>query len=512
MEELNSVQRFYAGKTIFITGGSGFMGKVLIEKLLYSCSDVREIIVLMRPKRGKTGAQRIEEFSKMPMFKRILDKKPELMQKIFPVWGEITKPNLGLSSEHLFHVINTTHIVFHLAASLKLEATLKPNIETNLIATKYVLNLAKQMRCLVQMVHTSTAFCNVDQEVMYEKVYDHPDDPEEIIKAAEWMSEEAMAAAQKEIMGYHPNTYTYTKRLAEILVRNHYDNDKLPVSIVRPSIVGPSYHEPLPGWVDSLNGPPGVIMAIGKGVLRSMLLDINSSNEGIPCDVAISALIMVVKHLASLNERPKEIPVYNVTLHESRRLTNKFSFDMSNKLRWEMPFSQSLWYPDCTLTTNKFYYQLNALLFQWIPAYFIDFLFLIFGQKRFMIRVQNKINVGMEVLKFVTMNDWKFKSDNFCDLVKHQSKEEYEMFQVDTINQGNPEEYIRISFLGGRKYLANDPPETIPRAKVQLYIQYVIDRLLKLYFVYWLVKTLLNIFGFSDVLTNALSGWTKSGA
>lgn len=47
-----------------------------------------------------------------------------------------------------------------------------------------------------------------------------------------------------------------------------------------------------------------------------------------------------------------------------------------------MPFSQSLWFPDCTLTTNKFYYQLNALLFQWIPAYFIDFLLLIFGQKR----------------------------------------------------------------------------------------------------------------------------------
>lgn len=87
-----------------------------------------------------------------------------------------------------------------------------------------------------------------------------------------------------------------------------------------------------------------------------------------------------------------------------------------------------------------------------------------------MIRVQNKIHVGMEVLKFVTMNDWKFKSDNFCDLVKHQSKEEYEMFQIDTINQGDPEEYIRISFRGGRQFLANDPPETIPRAKVQLYV------------------------------------------
>lgn len=28
------VQRFYEGKHIFLTGGSGFMGKILMEKLL----------------------------------------------------------------------------------------------------------------------------------------------------------------------------------------------------------------------------------------------------------------------------------------------------------------------------------------------------------------------------------------------------------------------------------------------------------------------------------------------
>ena len=59
MVELNSVQNFYKGKTIFITGASGFMGKVLIEKLLYSCSDIKEIIILIRPKKGKTAMQRV---------------------------------------------------------------------------------------------------------------------------------------------------------------------------------------------------------------------------------------------------------------------------------------------------------------------------------------------------------------------------------------------------------------------------------------------------------------------
>lgn len=71
-KNLNSVQEFYKNKTIFITGGSGFMGKVLIEKLLYSCSDLKQIIVLMRQKRGKTGEMRVKEFENLPVSIEIL--------------------------------------------------------------------------------------------------------------------------------------------------------------------------------------------------------------------------------------------------------------------------------------------------------------------------------------------------------------------------------------------------------------------------------------------------------
>lgn len=67
MAELNSIQQFYVGKTIFITGASGFMGKVLIEKILYSCSEVKEVIILVRPKRGKSGQQRVDDFAKLPV-------------------------------------------------------------------------------------------------------------------------------------------------------------------------------------------------------------------------------------------------------------------------------------------------------------------------------------------------------------------------------------------------------------------------------------------------------------
>lgn len=61
------IRKFYKDKTIFVTGGSGFMGKVLLEKLLYSCPDLKEIMILMRPKRGKTGAERVREFAQIPV-------------------------------------------------------------------------------------------------------------------------------------------------------------------------------------------------------------------------------------------------------------------------------------------------------------------------------------------------------------------------------------------------------------------------------------------------------------
>lgn len=64
---MTGIRNFYKDKTIFITGASGFMGKVLLEKLLYSCSDLREIIILMRPKRGKSGAERVQEFAQIPV-------------------------------------------------------------------------------------------------------------------------------------------------------------------------------------------------------------------------------------------------------------------------------------------------------------------------------------------------------------------------------------------------------------------------------------------------------------
>lgn len=54
-----SIAEFYTGRSIFITGASGFLGKILIEKLLRSCSGVAEIFLLIRQKKGLSVEERL---------------------------------------------------------------------------------------------------------------------------------------------------------------------------------------------------------------------------------------------------------------------------------------------------------------------------------------------------------------------------------------------------------------------------------------------------------------------
>lgn len=69
----NSIKNFYQDAEIFITGGSGYMGKVLIEKLLRSCGGIKRIYLLLRPMKGMNDAQRIHKLSNNLVSKLVLD-------------------------------------------------------------------------------------------------------------------------------------------------------------------------------------------------------------------------------------------------------------------------------------------------------------------------------------------------------------------------------------------------------------------------------------------------------
>jgi hypothetical protein len=58
--------------------------------------------------------------------------------------------------------------------------------------------------------------------------------------------------------------------------------------------------------------------------------------EAIPVDVCINAMLTMVKQIVT-NVRSPEIPVYNMTLHESRKISNGKMFKMSRDLGRKYP-------------------------------------------------------------------------------------------------------------------------------------------------------------------------------
>ena len=63
------IKEFYKDKTIFLTGATGFLGKVILEKFFRSLPEVRRIYILVRPKSGIDIMDRVlKEIFQSPCF------------------------------------------------------------------------------------------------------------------------------------------------------------------------------------------------------------------------------------------------------------------------------------------------------------------------------------------------------------------------------------------------------------------------------------------------------------
>ena len=104
-------------------------------------------------------------------------------------------------------------------------------------------------------------------------------------------------------MGQCPNTYTFTKAIAEKLLEE--EHGEIPTAIVRPSIVTAALKEPLPGWIDNINGPTGVIAGGAKGILRVVRGNTNLVSDMVPVDFTINLIIAVAWYTSNSHQHHK---------------------------------------------------------------------------------------------------------------------------------------------------------------------------------------------------------------
>lgn len=61
-EMSSAIREFYSGSTILITGGTGFLGKLIVEKILRTCQNIERIYLIMRDKNGQNAEERMETY------------------------------------------------------------------------------------------------------------------------------------------------------------------------------------------------------------------------------------------------------------------------------------------------------------------------------------------------------------------------------------------------------------------------------------------------------------------
>lgn len=304
------VSQMFTGRSVFITGASGFIGRVLLEKLLRCYPKIKNIYILMRQKKNQNPYDRLhKQLLNVPIFDKIRAQKngQELLDKIVVIPGDIADSWLGISDSNLERLCKdqSLSIVFHSAATIKFDEPLKVSVKLNLIATRTVIEFCRRLPNLISFCHVSTCYTNsdiLDQTTQIEeKIYPISDDPKNLMQLADILEEDLMQTLKRNMVKERPNTYTYTKALAEKYIATEASD--LPVAIVRPSIVVCSWKDPMPGWVDNINGPTGLLLAISKGLLRSMHCKTSSKADIIPVDVVVNAMIASSYYAARAHDK-----------------------------------------------------------------------------------------------------------------------------------------------------------------------------------------------------------------
>nr|CAD7199535.1 unnamed protein product [Timema douglasi] len=283
------LQEFYRNCNLFVTGGTGFIGKVLIEKLLRSCPAINKIYVIIRPKRSKSPEERKEELIKCSVFDVLKAINPDFHQKLVMVPGDISLPKLGLSSSDYEMLTQQVNIILHLAATVKFDEKINIAVPMNIGGTKEIIDMGRACVDLKSLVYLSTAYSNCNRKDIEECFYDPPLEDDGVINFLATVNEAVMETIKPKIIDTWPNTYTFTKAIAESIIRKTAGD--LPIAIVRPSQVSTSLKEPVCGWIDNVYGPNGAAAGIFAGLVRTGISHAEVKLNMVPVDMVANCII-----------------------------------------------------------------------------------------------------------------------------------------------------------------------------------------------------------------------------
>lgn len=297
----SQVVDYYKGRCVLVTGASGFLGKLIIEKLLRTCTEIKKIFVLIRPKRNKTAVERLDDLFSSIIFERLkweCDQAnsgrsfQQLTSKVVVLQGSLEAPLLGLNIERLLQLADEVSVIIHSAAIVSFVGKLRLSTEVNVLGTYNVLELATKLPKLGAFIHVSTCYSNCTRKQVDELIYPVELEPERLLELTRQLDDWSLERMRAQLVGKHPNNYTYTKQLAEFLCGQFaVGAHQLPVLICRPSIIVATYEEPIKAFVDNRNAGNGILNGVSQGLLQVVQGRHETVMDLIPADFVANCAI-----------------------------------------------------------------------------------------------------------------------------------------------------------------------------------------------------------------------------
>lgn len=363
---------FMKDKNFLITGVTGFVAKVLIEKILRMQPEVGKLFLIIRAEDSASALKRLKnEVVHTELFKGLREKHGNefhkfISTKLVPVAGDMTQTNLGIEEEMTDLLIKEVDIIVSSAANTTFDERYDVALKTNTRGVCRLFEFGKRCKKVQLFTHLSTAYVygqrqgralekpfRMGYSVAKEKVESAP--PLNIeaefhlaSKARESFeiefsnfatcklnkgldSQKKIAQRMKDLgmeraraHGWQ-DTYVFTKAMAEMLMAS--GGDDLPVVIVRPSVIESTYSQPFPGWIEGHRMLDPILTHFGKGQLSCLSADPDTLVDVIPVDMVVNATLAAIAKHAGI----PDLQIY----HAASSIANPIRFQDIMKITFE---------------------------------------------------------------------------------------------------------------------------------------------------------------------------------
>ncbi|MDF1478810.1 SDR family oxidoreductase [Leifsonia sp. H3M29-4] len=336
---------------VFLTGGTGFLGQAILERLLSSHPDTR-ITVLVRGKGSLSPAARLTNMLRKPVFASWIERVGEDEAK--RQWARRVVAHDG-SLSNVGTLPDDIDVVLHSASTVSFDPPIDEAFDTNVGGAHGVYGALLASKSDPHVVHISTAYVggirkgiapeaslthDVDWRAEYEaaksarvrvelesrqpealrrqleraKARHGKTGPQAVAAFAEtarteWVRERLVdyGRTRAESLGW-TDVYTLTKAFAERAAEELWADAGHRLSVVRPSIIESALHHPFPGWIDGFKVADPLIIAYGRGQLPDFPGLPDSVLDVIPVDFVVNAALAVAARTAVPRE-PKYFQV-----------------------------------------------------------------------------------------------------------------------------------------------------------------------------------------------------------